>query len=483
MNKRIFLFVLLLPVIAIIPFTSAEASSGITGVMPVTVDGMTLENDGIRTIDLSYLNNTYICIDDVAEALAGSRAEFDVQLTSDKVNVVLGKSAEVESKAEAGSIDTKRIVCNLGRPEFIVDGEKKYYYVITTDAEQDNEKELYMEPYDIAMLLNIDIVISDDDSIDIDTGKVFSVDPVTLETGGFFQGVNAIVVGNASTGDIFYEYQADSTYPIASTTKLMTYLLTREHMSEIGDSYDTYVTISANAEFLSKGDDGVVPMNAGTQVTVKELMQAMLIPSSNEASLALAEYVAGSEDAFVQMMNEKANKLGMSTAEYYNCNGLPIFTEGTYAAKRQNHMSAKDMFTLAGYILATYPDITDITDTQKLTLGVLGKEIENTNAVIYNMPEATGLKTGTTTKSGACLVTSIHLGEGESAQDMVVVLLGAESNADRGRISELLARYAKAVYMGEARSYGAGDASIMNEIPSTAEGFVSLITRAARGKQ
>ena len=171
-----------------------------------------------------------------------------------------------------------------------------------------------------------------------------------------------------------------------------------------------------------------------------------LLPSSNECALSLAEVVAGSEETFVRQMNEKAQELGLSQAVFFNSHGLPSYTEDPVPAKRQNRMSAEDMFRLVSYILRVYPQITDYTSLQEATLESIDLEVRNSNPLLRNMPEVTGLKTGTTNKAGACLVTSLTAGDGAAAHDLVVVVLGTEDSVERGRVSGLLARYALQVF-------------------------------------
>ena len=108
--------------------------------------------------------------------------------------------------------------------------------------------------------------------------------------------------------------------------------------------YSDQVRISERAETISKSPDGIVPMEAGNYVPLRELLDATLIASSNEAAVALAEHLCGSEEAFVERMNVKARELELYSAEMYNCNGLPSYSGGNVPFKRQNRMSAGDLF-------------------------------------------------------------------------------------------------------------------------------------------
>lgn len=106
---------------------------------------------------------------------------------------------------------------------------------------------------------------------------------------------------------------------------------------------------------------------------MQELLIGVLLSSSNERALCLAETIAGSEAAFVQMMNQKAQELRLSRAYFYNSHGLFSFSEDTVSAKRQNRISVDDMFRMVSHLLRMYPQIREITSPQEATLPSLGK--------------------------------------------------------------------------------------------------------------
>jgi D-alanyl-D-alanine carboxypeptidase len=291
-----------------------------------------------------------------------------------------------------------------------------------------------------------------------------------MESYDYFDGFNTVVVGDATTGEIFYGYDHEVPYPIASTTKLMTYLLTMEaiHNGEI--SADDKAVISRKAADLSASSDGFVALSAGWEVPVSELILGALLPSSNECALSLAERIAGSEEAFVERMNDKAAELGLETAIFYNSNGLPIYTDTLIPAKTQNKMSGYDMFRMCSYILNSFPEVKEITSLKTAKMETLNHDLKNTNGLLYNIPEVNGLKTGTTDKSGACLITSLTVNASDGPHDLVVVALGAENSQARLRVSELMARYGMDVIKGEAArisySVASGNGNEINEITS-----------------
>lgn len=241
------------------------------------------------------------------------------------------------------------------------------------------------------------------------------------------------------------------------------------------------VTISEAVQALSASSDGVIPLEAGTQISVQELLLGTLLPSSNECALCLAEAIAGSEEVFVQMMNQKAMELGLSQAVFFNSHGLPSYTEAPIPSKRQNRMSAEDMYRLVSYLLKVYPQVTDITSMKTATLESLDLEVRNSNPLLHNLPGVTGLKTGTTNKAGACLVTSLTADDGELEHDLVVVVLGTEDSIERGRVSGLLARYALQVFYSDLEAPEAGTTGpIFDNLPINAEAAVDWVLQTAR---
>jgi D-alanyl-D-alanine carboxypeptidase len=334
------------------------------------------------------------------------------------------------------------------------------------------------------MILDTEIETPSDGNISIDTSGGFTINPARMESFDYFDGFNTVVVGDATTGEIFYGYDYEQPYPIASTTKLMTYLLTMDAAASGKISLEDKVVISQKAADLSATSDGFVALSAGWEVPVSELILGALLPSSNECALALAEYVGGSEEKFVEMMNEKAASLGLKTAVFRNPNGLPIYSETVIPAKTQNKMSGYDMFRMCAHILNTYPQIKEITSLKTAKMETLNKDLKNTNGLLYNIPEVNGLKTGTTDKSGACLITSLTVQADDGPHDLVVVALGAENSQARIQVSELMARYGMKVLKGEAAriSYSVSDESDDEEEEITSEYIVRLVVDHALKK-
>ncbi len=476
LRKMSSLILSVLLVCSILPVRVA-ASYEIPGTCRVQTDSGTAYT--VKTLDYSYDNNTYFSLRDIAVLLKDTDKSFSLEVTKNTVSLYLGNVYTPVGVENTPWEDGENPDVSLRRNEFKVNEEKVSYYTLIMELPS-GSYDCFMMAADIAMILDVEITVPAAGSLQIHTQEPFSISPAALEQAGYFYGVNSVLVGNATTGELYYQYRADTSYPIASTTKLMTCLLALEAISTGQIALEEQITISETVQALAESSDGVIPLKAGEQITVQELLTGALLPSSNECALCLAEAIAGSEEAFVQMMNQKAQELGLSQAVFFNSNGLPSFKEDPVPAKRQNSMSAEDMFRLASYLLKVYPQITDITSLEEAAIESLGMEVRNTNPLLLNLPEATGLKTGTTNKAGACLVTSLTADDGTMKHDLVVIVLGTEDSIERGRVSGLLARYAlNTFYMGMGEPESEADTSAAGNLPTHAEAAVNRILQTA----
>lgn len=447
----------------------------------VTVDGGEALN--AHGLYVGYDDNLYVSLIDLQKLVKGTAKEFKFNIADGIINIYKDYDAAPDvsesgreltgwSDGQKADFANKALAAN---GIFLNEEERKYYTVVTSVG---GSRDCFIHISDFCVLLNVNASF-DGNEISINTSEDMApINPLELESIGFFQSVNSVLVGDATTGEVFYGYHSDEVYPIASTTKLMTYLIMADAIAAGKVTYDDMVTVSKVAQDISVTSDGLIPMKEGQSFPMWEMINAALIISSNECDHAVSEYVAGSEEAAVKLMNDKAQELSMTTAQFYNCNGLPIYTKSLFPAKKQNRMSSEDMFKLASHILNTYPQVKEITSTKYAKMEALNKELKNTNPVLYNMPEATGMKTGTTNKSGACLVTSLVVNDGNMDHDLVVVEFGAESAPDRGRVSELMARYAKAVVLGSASKVD-GKVVESESTELTANNIVNMIVNKA----
>lgn len=437
----------------------------------------------VKTLDYSYDDNTYLSLRDVAMLLKDTEKAFSLEITGNSVALNIGNVYLPVGVENLPWEDEENPDIALRRNEFKVNEQTVFYYTLITKLSS-GDYDCFMMAVDLAMILDVDITVPDADLLQIHTQEPFHISPSLLEEAGYFYGVNSVLAGDATTGEVYYQYRSDRSYPVASTSKLMTCLLTMDAISSGQISLDEPVVISDTVQALAASDDGVIPLEAGGEITVEELLVGALLPSSNECALCLAERIAGSEEAFVERMNQKAQELGLSQTVFFNSNGLPSYTEDFIPSKRQNSMSAEDMFRLVSYLLKVYPQITDITSLEKATLESLGIEVKNTNPLLRNLTGVTGLKTGTTNKAGACLVTSLAADNGETEHDLVVIVLGTEDSIERGRVSGMLARYAlDAFYTGTEEPEAGAAGRISGNLPTNAEAAVDLVVRTARGHE
>lgn len=459
----------------------ADAGYEIPGVCQVQTD--TGGAGTVKTLDYGYGDNTYFSLRDIAMLLKDTEKAFSLEITGSAVSLNPGGAYAPAGVENVSWEDWENPDAALRRNEFEVSGETVFYYTMIMQMPS-GDYDCFMMAADLAMILDMDVTVSGEGSLQIHTQEPFDISPDALEETGYFCGVNSVLAGDATTGEIYYQYQSDISYPIASTSKLMTCLLTMEAVSSGQLALDGQVTISDAVQALADSGDGVVPLKAGEQITVEELLVGALLPSSNECALCLAEAVAGSEEAFVQMMNQKAQELGLSQTVFFNSSGLPFYTEDVIPAKRQNSMSAEDMFGLVSCLLRVYPQITDITSMEEAVLESLEFEVKNTNPLLRNLPQVTGLKTGTTNRAGACLVTSLAADDGNRRHDLVVIVLGTEDSIERGRVSGLLARYALRVFdAGVGETESGADGQTPGNLPTHAEAAVEQIIRTAGERQ
>ena len=156
------------------------------------------------------------------------------------------------------------------------------------------------------------------------------------------------------------------------------------------------------------------------------------------------------------MMNQRAAKLGMKSAKFYNPHGLPNYDASAITAKRQNSMTTSDMFTLVSYLLNNYEaELTAFTAKDAIEIPTVGEgAVANCTyaTLIYNMG-VTGLKTGTTNRSGACIVTVIPVENNGKTQNLVSVIFGAENNQERYEKSMMLLKYGQQFYAQKAAVY------------------------------
>ena len=240
----------------------------------------------------------------------------------------------------------------------------------------------------------------------------------------------AAVLIEPESGRVLYEKSPDEKMPIASITKLMTLLLTFEAVHGGKLTLDTLVPVSEHAYHMGGSQIWLEP---GEQFTLDEMLRAICVSSANDAAVAVAELVGGSEPAFVEQMNARAAELGMTNTTFRNACGLD--TEG--------HLStARDVAVLSCYILNTCPELLHYTGIWTDSLRNGQTQLVNTNKLLKRYSGITGLKTGTTSGAGVCISASAV----RDGLILIAVVLGSPSSADRFNAATTLLDYGFAHY-------------------------------------
>ena len=240
----------------------------------------------------------------------------------------------------------------------------------------------------------------------------------------------AVCLIDQDTGTVLYEKNADQQMPIASITKVMTLLLTFEAIHDGRLTLDTLVPVSEHAYHMGGSQIWLEP---GEQFTLDEMIKAICVSSANDAAVAVAELVGGSEQGFVQMMNDRAAELGMTNTTFHNACGLD--TEG--------HLStARDVAIMSRQILTTCPEVLHYTGIWTDTLRGGATQLVNTNKMLRRYNGITGLKTGTTSGAGVCISASAT----RDGLNLIAVVLGAPSSKDRFEAAATLLDYGFAAW-------------------------------------
>lgn len=233
----------------------------------------------------------------------------------------------------------------------------------------------------------------------------------------------AYILIDARSGATLAQRNANQKLAPASLTKLMTLYITYQHLQDGRISLDDKVLISKKAW---RTGGARMFIQAGTKVTVDDLIHGSAIDSGNDACVALAEYIAGSEKSFVVMMNQEAKTLGMTNTHFANSNGLPA---------KNHYSSARDLALLSQALIRNYPKQYHLFSQKWFTYNNIRQH--NRNRLLWSYPSTDGIKTGYTPKAGYCLASSAK----KSNLRLISVILGEPTRANRTNDAMALFNY------------------------------------------
>jgi len=251
-----------------------------------------------------------------------------------------------------------------------------------------------------------------DVDLKLDEGLPEAVQVITLAEDSI--PAKSAILMDQQSGRVLFEQNADEPVAPASITKIMTLLLVIEALEEGKISLEDKVVTSELAASMGGSQIWLEP---GEEMTVDELLRAVAIASANDASVALAEHVAGSEPAFIERMNKRAAQLGMQNTRFLNCTGLD----------EEGHVTTARDVAIVSRELISHPMIIEYSTIWMDELRNGETQLVNTNKLVRFYPGATGLKTGTTSIAGSCLSATAT----RDGLSLVAVVMGAPNSDSR----------------------------------------------------
>ena len=236
-------------------------------------------------------------------------------------------------------------------------------------------------------------------------------------------GADSYILVDFNSGDALVEHRPDERVEPASITKVMTSYVVFKELAEGNIALDDIVPISEKAWRIGGSRMFIEP---GMEVTLEELLRGMVIQSGNDASVALAEYVAGSEEAFAGLMNHYAETLGMHNSHFTNATGWP---------GPQHYSTARDVATLSIALIRDFPDYYRWYSEKEYTFNEIRQH--NRNTLLWRDPAIDGLKTGHTEAAGYCLAASAK----RDGMRLISVVMGSASESSRASESQTLLNY------------------------------------------
>lgn len=239
---------------------------------------------------------------------------------------------------------------------------------------------------------------------------------------------------DVATGTVLMEQNAHEPLAPASVTKVMTMLLIMEAIDSGRIGWEDSVIASETA--AAKGGSQIY-LKVGETMSVADMVKSIAVSSANDCACAMAEHIAGSEEAFVSMMNSRAAELGMQDTHFVNCTGLDDSEEA-----KAHRTSAHDIALMSRELLKNHPDIKKYTTIWMDTVRQGEFGLSNTNKLVRFYPGCTGLKTGFTSGAGYCLSASAE----RDGMELIAVVMGCETSQDRFQSCKRMLDYGFATY-------------------------------------
>ena len=253
----------------------------------------------------------------------------------------------------------------------------------------------------------------------------------TVDKAAYEVNARSAVLMEASTGTVLYAFNEESRYSPASVTKIMTLLIIMEAVSEGKIDINRSITVS---DYAASMGGSQIFLEEGEEMSVKDLIKSTVIASANDAAVALAEHVAGSEKLFVNIMNKRAGELGLKNTHFENVTGLDDTTE--------NHMTSAMDIALMSRELLKHDLIKEFSTKWQDTIRDGEFTLTNTNRLVRYYDGCTGLKTGSTNKAGYCLSATAF----RDGMELIAVIMGAETRDIRNAEAKSLLDYGFANY-------------------------------------
>ncbi|MGV3742762.1 MAG: D-alanyl-D-alanine carboxypeptidase family protein [Burkholderiaceae bacterium] len=231
---------------------------------------------------------------------------------------------------------------------------------------------------------------------------------------------------DATSNQVLAAQEPDLRVEPASLTKIMTAYLVFSAIKEKRLDLNQKVNVSVKA-WKVDADSSKMFIEPRTPVSINDLLYGLIVQSGNDAAVALAEAVAGSEEAFAGLMNREAERMGMKSTRFANSHGLP---------HAENYSTARDLATLATRLINDHPDLYKIYSTKSFTYNKITQP--NRNRLLWSDPTVDGMKTGHTQSAGYCLIASAKRPNGQGNRRLISVVLGTSSDQMRAQESQKL---------------------------------------------